>query len=81
MNRNVSIHTESWLSIIPFRIANNVWDDFPCVICEIEQDGLVAGRHDLRQVGVLDHLRHELRGRLVNLQKQFGMRRVTQHLK
>ncbi len=42
MKRNVSIHTESWLSIIPFRIANNVWDDFPCVICEIEQDGLIG---------------------------------------
>lgn len=39
MTRNVSIVTESWPSIIPFRIANHVWDDFPCVICEIEQDG------------------------------------------
>ena len=42
MSRTVSIHTESWLSIIPFRIANNVWDDFPCVVCEIEQDGLIG---------------------------------------
>jgi len=42
MKRIVSIHTESWLSIIPFRIANNVWDDFPCVICEIEQDGYIG---------------------------------------
>lgn len=39
MTRNISIVTESWPSIIPFRIANHVWDDFPCVICEIEQDG------------------------------------------
>ncbi|MDJ0751250.1 MAG: dipeptide epimerase [Woeseiaceae bacterium] len=42
MRRNVSIHTESWPAIIPFRIANNVWDDFPCVICEIEQDGYIG---------------------------------------
>lgn len=39
MTRNVSIVTESWPSIIPFRIANHVSDDFPCVLCEIEQDG------------------------------------------
>ncbi len=42
MIRNVSIHTESWPAVIPFRIANNVWDDFPCVVCEIEQDGLIG---------------------------------------
>lgn len=42
MKRNISIHTESWLAIIPFRISNNVWDDFPCVVCEIEQDGAVG---------------------------------------
>lgn len=35
--RNISIYTESWPSIIPFRIANHVSDDFPCVVCEIEQ--------------------------------------------
>ena len=42
MTRKVSIHTESWLAIIPFRIANFSWDDFPCVVCEIEQDGLIG---------------------------------------
>jgi len=42
MPRKISIYTESWPSIIPFRIANHVWDDFPCVICEIAQDGLVG---------------------------------------
>ena len=43
MSRKLSIHLESWPSIIPFRISNNVWDDFPCLVYEIEQDG-VTGR-------------------------------------
>jgi len=42
MKRRVSFHTESWPAIIPFRISDHVWDDFPCVICEIEQDGLIG---------------------------------------
>ena len=42
MKRRVSLHTESWPALIPFRISNNVWDDFPCVVCEIEQDGAIG---------------------------------------
>ena len=42
MKRSVSIHIESWPAIIPFRIANHVWDDFPCTICELEQDGVIG---------------------------------------
>lgn len=53
MKRNLSVHTESWLAIIPFRIANHAWNDFPCVICEIEQDGAV-GRGEALGVYYLD---------------------------
>jgi L-alanine-DL-glutamate epimerase-like enolase superfamily enzyme len=42
MNRSISIQLESWPAIIPFRISNNVWDDFPCITCAIEQDGIVG---------------------------------------
>ena len=42
MQRKISMVMESWPSIIPFRIANHVSDDFPCVICEIAQDDLVG---------------------------------------
>ena len=42
MNRAISIQLESWPCIIPFRISSNVWDDFPCVVCEIEQDGIIG---------------------------------------
>jgi L-alanine-DL-glutamate epimerase-like enolase superfamily enzyme len=43
VKREISVRLESWPSIIPFRISNNVWNDFPCVVCEIRQDG-VTGR-------------------------------------
>jgi len=42
MNREVSVQLESWPCIIPFRISSNVWNDFPCVVCEIEQDGVIG---------------------------------------
>jgi len=42
MKRVVAIHSESWPTRTPFRISNNVWNDFPCVVCEIEQDGAVG---------------------------------------
>lgn len=42
MKRRLSTHIEAWPSIVPFRISNHVWDDFPCVVCEIEQQGIVG---------------------------------------
>lgn len=42
MKRKVSNHLENWLALIPFRISRHTWDDFPCVVCEIEQDGLIG---------------------------------------
>jgi L-alanine-DL-glutamate epimerase-like enolase superfamily enzyme len=42
MNRKISVQLESWPSIIPFRISSNVWEDFPCVLCEVEQDGVIG---------------------------------------
>jgi L-Ala-D/L-Glu epimerase / N-acetyl-D-glutamate racemase len=42
MTRRVSTHMENWLALIPFRISRNTWDDFPCIVCEIEQDGCIG---------------------------------------
>ena len=52
MKREVFIRTESWPSIIPFRISNHVWIDFPCVVIEIQHDG-VSGRGEA--LGVYYH--------------------------
>jgi L-alanine-DL-glutamate epimerase-like enolase superfamily enzyme len=53
MNRKISVHLETWPSLTPFRIANYVFDDFPCIICEIEQDGII-GRGEGMGVYYLD---------------------------
>ena len=42
MKRKASFHLENWMALIPFRISRHTWDDFPCVVCEIEQDGLIG---------------------------------------
>ena len=42
MSRKVSVHLENWMALIPFRISRNTWDDFPSVVCEIEQDGSIG---------------------------------------
>ena len=53
MQRRVVNHTETWESRIPFRISNFVWDDYPSVVCEIEQDGVI-GRGEALGVYYLD---------------------------
>lgn len=42
MHRRISVRTETWPSLIPFRIANVTFDDFPLIVCEIQQDGIVG---------------------------------------
>jgi len=42
MRRGVSVQFESWPSIIPFRISNHVWDNFDCIVCKIEEDGVIG---------------------------------------
>jgi len=42
MKRRLTVRAESWPAITPFRISNHVWNDFPCVVCEIEEGGLVG---------------------------------------
>ena len=65
MKRKLSIRLESWPSIIPFRISNNVWDDFPCLVYEIEQDG-ITGRGEALGVSyfgeTLESMAEQLRG-------------------
>jgi L-alanine-DL-glutamate epimerase-like enolase superfamily enzyme len=53
VTRRVSAHLENWLALIPFRISRNTWDDFPCIVCELEQDGCI-GRGESLGVYYLD---------------------------
>ena len=71
MNRKVSIHTESWLAITPFRISNNVWDDFPCVVCELEQDGAI-GRGEALGVYYLDETLESITAQLEHVSAELA---------
>tara|TARA_R110002096_G_scaffold154_15_gene839 strand:- start:7735 stop:8721 length:987 start_codon:yes stop_codon:yes gene_type:complete len=42
VTRTLSLRQESWPTKIPFRIANHTWNDFPCLVCEIEQDDITG---------------------------------------
>lgn len=42
MTRRVSTHVENWAALIPFRISRRTSYDFPCIVCEIEQDGVIG---------------------------------------
>lgn len=53
MIRRISVRTETWPSLIPFRISGVTFDDFPLIVCEIEQDG-VTGRGEALGVYYLD---------------------------
>ena len=53
MKRRISIRTETWPSLIPFRIANVTFDDFPLIVCSIEQEG-VTGSGEALGVYYLD---------------------------
>ena len=71
MKRKVSIHTESWPAIIPFRISNNTWHDFPCVVCEIEQDGMI-GRGEALGVYYLDETLESMSAQLEDVSGQIA---------
>lgn len=40
MARHISVRTETWPSLVPFRISGITFDDFPLIVCDIEEDGV-----------------------------------------
>jgi len=42
MKRRISLHMENWVAKTPFRISRHTAYDFPCVVCEIGQNGVVG---------------------------------------
>ncbi len=89
MKRNVSFHIESWAARIPFRISRQTWNDFPCVVCEIEENDVIGrgeslgvyylGETDKSMLGQLESIGDELcngadRQRLLELLPPGGAR-------
>lgn len=42
MKRRVSIHVENWVAKVPFRISRRTSHNFPCIVCEIGQNGVIG---------------------------------------
>ena len=42
MKRQLSLHTESWEALIPFRISRAVWTTFEVIVCEVGQAGRIG---------------------------------------
>lgn len=66
MKRNVSFHIESWAARIPFRISRQTWNDFPCVVCEIEENGMI-GRGESLGVYYLGETEKSMLGQLESI--------------
>ena len=69
MTRRLSVHLENWMALIPFRISRNTWDDFPSVVCEIEQDGKV-GRGEGLGVYYLDEDQQSMLAQIESVKEQ-----------
>lgn len=69
MTRKMHVFEECWPALIPFRIADHVWHDFPCIICEIEQDGIV-GRGEGHGVYYLDESPASMQQQLESVAEQ-----------
>jgi len=79
MQRRVSIHLENWMAKIPFRISRHTWDDFPCVVCEIEEDGLI-GRGESLGVYYLGETEKSILEQLESIVDDLGNRANRQDL-
>ena len=71
MTRRVSVHLENWMALIPFRISRNTWDDFPSVVCEIEQDGAI-GRGEGLGVYYLDEDQRSMLQQIESIDSQLA---------
>lgn len=57
--------------MIPFRIANHTFDDFPCVICEIEQNGKI-GRGEALGVYYFDETPESMTQQLLDIEEKLA---------
>ena len=53
MSIKLSIHDEDWGAVVPFRVANNLWETFAALVVEV-QDGDLVGRGEAEGVYYFD---------------------------
>jgi L-alanine-DL-glutamate epimerase-like enolase superfamily enzyme len=71
MARHISVRTETWPSLIPFRIANVTFDDFPLIVCEIEQDG-ITGRGEALGVYYFDETPDSMTAQILGISDELA---------
>lgn len=71
MNRRISVRTENWPSLIPFRIATVTFDSFPLIVCEIEEDG-VTGSGEALGVYYLDETPESMTAQIEAIGEELG---------
>ena len=71
MKRRVSTHIENWVAKIPFRISRRTSYDFPCIVCEIGQNGVV-GRGEALGVDYLGDTEQSMLEQLRSVEKELA---------
>lgn len=71
MKRRVAMHMESWAARIPFRISRHTAYDFPCIVCEIGQNGVV-GRGEAHGVYYLGETEQSMLEQLVSIEDKLA---------
>ncbi|MGB5336999.1 MAG: N-acetyl-D-Glu racemase DgcA [Woeseiaceae bacterium] len=71
MTRRISIRRETWPALIPFRIANVTFDDFPLIVCEIEDDG-ATGSGEALGVYYLDESLESMTAQIRGIEQQLA---------
>ena len=71
MTRRISVRTETWPALLPFRITNVTFDEFPLIVCEIEEDGL-TGRGEALGVYYFDETPVSMSAQIDGIAKQLA---------
>lgn len=72
MKRRISVRNETWRCHEPFRIANLTADDFPLVVCEIEQAGTV-GRGEALGIYYFDETPASMADQIRGIEDELGV--------
>ena len=71
MKRRIMTRTETWPALIPFRIAGITFDDFPLIVCDIEQDG-VTGSGEALGVYYLDETPESMTAQVLSVSAELA---------
>jgi len=71
MARRISVRTETWPSLVPFRISGITFDDFPLIVCDIEE-GDVKGSGEALGVYYLDETPESMTAQILDVLEELA---------